>query len=89
MLPLAVPAIAAVVVLQFIQIWNDLLVGLLFLQTPQLHPITVGLATVGAQHTLNVPVLMAGSLASAIPEIIVFLIFQRYLIAGLTMGMSK
>jgi multiple sugar transport system permease protein/raffinose/stachyose/melibiose transport system permease protein len=89
MLPLAVPAIAAVVVLQFIQIWNDLLVGLLFLQSPQLRPITVGLATVGAQHTLNVPVLMAGSLASAIPEIIVFLVFQRYLIAGLTMGMSK
>lgn len=89
MLPLAVPAIAAVVVLQFIQIWNDLLVGLLFLQSPQLHPITVGLATVGAQHTHNVPVLMAGSLASAIPEIIVFLVFQRYLIAGLTMGMSK
>jgi ABC-type glycerol-3-phosphate transport system permease component len=89
MLPLAVPAIAAVVVLQFIQIWNDLLVGLLFLQTPQLRPITVGLATVAAQHTLDVPVLMAGSLASAMPEILVFLVFQRYLIAGLTMGMSK
>jgi multiple sugar transport system permease protein/raffinose/stachyose/melibiose transport system permease protein len=89
MLPLALPAMAAVIVLQFIQIWNDLLVGLLFLQTPQLHPITVGLATVAAQHTLNVPVLMAGSFASAIPEIIVYLVFQRYLIAGLTMGMSK
>ena len=35
MLPLAVPAIATVAVLQFIQIWDDLLVGLLFLQTPE------------------------------------------------------
>lgn len=89
MLPLAVPALAAVTVLQFIQIWNDLLVGLLFLQTAQLHPITVGLATIGAQHSADVPVLMAGSLASALPEIVVYLIFQRYLIAGLTMGATK
>jgi ABC-type glycerol-3-phosphate transport system permease component len=89
MLPLAVPAIVTVTVLQFIQIWDDLLVGLLFLQTPALRPITVGLATVPAQHLLNVPVLMAGSLLSALPAVIVYLIFQRYLITGLTMGMSK
>ena len=89
MLPLALPAIATVIVLQFIQIWDDLLVGLLFLQTPQLRPITVGLATVPAQHLLNVPVLMAGSLMSALPAIAVYLLFQRYLISGLTMGMSK
>jgi multiple sugar transport system permease protein/raffinose/stachyose/melibiose transport system permease protein len=89
MLPLALPAIFTVVVLQFIQIWDDLLVGLLFLQTPALRPITVGLATVPAQHLLNVPVLMAGSLMSALPAIVVYLVFQRYLISGLTMGMSK
>jgi ABC-type glycerol-3-phosphate transport system permease component len=89
MLPLALPAIATVTVLQFIQIWDDLLVGLLFLQTPDLRPITVGLATVPAQHLLNVPVLMAGSLMSALPAIAVYLVFQRYLITGLTMGMSK
>ena len=89
MLPLALPAIVTVTVLQFIQIWDDLLVGLLFLQTPELRPITVGLATVPAQHLLNVPVLMAGSLMSALPAIAVYLVFQRYLITGLTTGMSK
>ena len=89
MLPLAVPAIVTIVVLQFIQIWDDLLVGLLFLQTPELRPITVGLATILSQHLLNVPVLMAGSLISAAPAILVFLIFQRYLIAGLTTGVGK
>ena len=89
MLPLAVPAIVTVVVLQFIQIWDDLLVGLLFLQTPDVRPITVGLATIPSQHLLNVPVLMAGSLVSAAPAIIVYLIFQRYLIAGLTTGVGK
>jgi ABC-type glycerol-3-phosphate transport system permease component len=89
MVPLALPAIVTVTVLQFIQIWDDLLVGLLFLQTPELRPITVGLATVPAQHLLNVPVLMAGSLISAAPAVLVYLVFQRYLISGLTMGMSR
>jgi multiple sugar transport system permease protein/raffinose/stachyose/melibiose transport system permease protein len=89
MLPLALPAIVTVAVLQFIQIWDDLLVGLLFLQTPQQRPITVGLATIPSQHFLDVPVLMAGSLVSALPAVLVYLVFQRYLIRGLTMGMSK
>lgn len=89
MLPLALPAIATVAVLQFIQIWDDLLIGLLFLQTPAQRPITVGLATIPSQHFLDVPELMAGSLVSALPAVIVYLVFQRYLIRGLTMGMSK
>jgi multiple sugar transport system permease protein/raffinose/stachyose/melibiose transport system permease protein len=89
MLPLAVPAMVTVVVQQFIQIWDDLLVGLLFLQTPDVRPITVGLATIPSQHLLNVPVLMAGSLISAAPAIFVYLVFQRYLIAGLTTGVGK
>ena len=80
MLPLALPAIVTVTVLQFIQIWDDLLVGLLFLQTPELRPITVGLATVVGPHQLDVSVLMAGSLMSALPAILVYLVFQRYLI---------
>jgi len=89
MLPLAVPAIVTVAVLQFIQIWDDLLVGLLFLQTPAHRTITVGLETIPAQHFQNFPMEMAGSLVSALPAVVVYLLFQRYLIRGLTMGMSK
>ena len=89
MLPLAVPAIVTVVVLQFIQIWDDLLVGLLFLQTPAQRTITVGLQTIPAQHFQDFPMEMAGSLVSALPAVLVYLIFQRYLVRGLTMGMSK
>jgi ABC-type glycerol-3-phosphate transport system permease component len=89
MLPLALPAMFAIGVLQFIQVWDDLLVGLLFLQSPDVRPITVGLATIPSQHLLDVPLLMAGSLISALPAVIVYLIFQRSLISGLTMGISK
>ncbi len=89
MIPLAKPAIVTVAVLQFIQIWDDLLVGLLFLQYPNVRTITVGLATLQSSRIIDIPVLMAGSLVSALPAVIVYLIFQRYLIAGLTMGMSR
>jgi len=49
----------------------------------------VGLAVLSSGRTTGIPPLMAGSLLSAIPAIIVFLIFQRYLVRGLTLGMGK
>jgi multiple sugar transport system permease protein/raffinose/stachyose/melibiose transport system permease protein len=89
MLPLSVPAITTIAVLQFIQIWDDLLVGLLFLNEPHVRTITVGLAVIQTGRVVNVPALMAGSLLSALPAIVVYLIFQRNLIQGLTMGVNK
>ena len=88
-IPLSVPAMATVAVLQFIQIWDDLLVGLLFLQNPQQRTITVGLAAIAAGRTTSIPALLGGSFLSALPAIVVYLIFQRYLIRGLTLGMGK
>ena len=88
-LPLSMPAMATVFVLQFIQIWDDLLIGLLFLQNQSDRTITVGLGALAAGRTTDIPVLMAGSLISAIPAIIVFLIFQRFLVNGLTAGIGR
>ncbi|MGA7836020.1 MAG: carbohydrate ABC transporter permease [Acidimicrobiales bacterium] len=87
--PIAIPAIATVTVLQFIQIWDDLLVGLLFIQNTSERPITVGLAVLAAGRTTSIPELMAGSLISALPAMVVYLIFQRYLVKGLTMGIDR
>ncbi|MCY0900294.1 MAG: carbohydrate ABC transporter permease [Firmicutes bacterium] len=89
MVPMAIPALFTVAVLQFIQVWDDLLVAMLFLPNPDVRTITVGLATLQAQRIVNIPVLMAGSFISALPAVIVYLIFQRSLINGLTMGMGK
>jgi multiple sugar transport system permease protein/raffinose/stachyose/melibiose transport system permease protein len=88
-IPLALPAIATVVVLQFIQIWCDLLVGLLFLQNPENRTLTVGLGALSAGRTTDIPVLMAGSLVSAVPAIIVYLVFQKQIVTGLTAGIGK
>lgn len=87
--PIAIPAIATVTVLQFIQIWDDLLVGLLFIQNTSDRPITVGLAVLAAGRTTSIPELMAGSLISALPAMVVYLIFQRFLVKGLTMGIDR
>jgi multiple sugar transport system permease protein/raffinose/stachyose/melibiose transport system permease protein len=88
-LPMSIPALITVIVLQFIQIWDDLLVGLLFLQNTDDRTITVGLGVLSSGRTTDVPVLMAGSIVSAIPAIAVYLIFQRQLVNGLTVGMGK
>jgi ABC-type glycerol-3-phosphate transport system permease component len=88
-IPLARPAMFTVAVLQFIQIWNDLLVGLLFLQNTNERTVTVGLALLSSGRIASVPALMAGSVLSVIPPIIVYVLFQRHLVRGITMGMGK
>jgi multiple sugar transport system permease protein/raffinose/stachyose/melibiose transport system permease protein len=85
-LPLAGPALATIVVLRFIPIWNDFLIGLLFLQEPSVRPLTVGLGVLASSQLINVPALMAGSLLSTIPAAITYVVFQRYLVRGLTLG---
>jgi multiple sugar transport system permease protein/raffinose/stachyose/melibiose transport system permease protein len=87
--PLAKPAMFTVAVLQFIQIWNDLLVALLFLQNLNDRTVTVGLALLSSGRVTSVPVLMAGSVMSVIPPIIVYLLFQKHLVRGITLGIGK
>jgi ABC-type glycerol-3-phosphate transport system permease component len=89
MLPLSVPAVVTVGVLIFIIVWNDLLVALLFMPSTGTRTIGVGLATLASQHTANLGPLMAGSMLSAIPTIVVYIFFQRYLVYGLTMGVER
>ncbi len=87
--PLATPAMFTVAVLQFIQIWNDLLVALLFLQNTNERTVTVGIALLSSGRVASVPVLMAGSVLSVIPPIVVYLLFQKHLVRGITLGLGK
>ena len=63
--------------------------SLLFIQEPNFRTITVGLGALAAGRVVDIPVLLAGSLISAVPAIIVYLIFQRQLVSGLTAGIGK
>src|SRR5665647_2428861 len=75
-LPLAKPALTAVAVLQFILIWNDLLVGLLFLQTPALRTITVGIGVLASGNHTSLSLLMAAAVISSLPALVVYTFLQ-------------
>jgi ABC-type glycerol-3-phosphate transport system permease component len=86
---LATPALMTVGVLNFLGIWNDLLIGLLFLPDPEMRTISVGIAALQGVRTTNIEMILTGSLLSAIPPIVAFLLFEKYLVAGITAGISK
>jgi multiple sugar transport system permease protein len=89
MVRLATPALMTVGVLCFLGTWNDLLVGLLFLPDPGTRTISVGVAALQGVRETNIEMILTGSLLSAIPPIVAFLLFEKYLVAGITAGISK
>ena len=88
-LPLSVSSMAALGVLEFTWIWNDLLWSLILLQVDRLKPVTLGLANMQGEFISNYNMIAAGSIIAAAAPLLVFLLFQRYFIAGLTVGAEK
>jgi multiple sugar transport system permease protein len=88
-LPLSVSSMAALGVLEFTWIWNDLLWSLILLQVDRLKPVTLGLANMQGEFISNYNMIAAGSIIAAAAPLIIFLLFQRYFIAGLTVGAEK
>lgn len=88
-LPLSISSMAALGVLEFTWIWNDLLWSLILLQVDRLKPVTLGLANMQGEFISNYNMIAAGSIIAAAAPLAVFLLFQRYFIAGLTVGAEK
>jgi multiple sugar transport system permease protein len=89
MLPLTVPALAALATLEFTWIFNDYLWAIVLLRSDDLKPVTAGLATLQGQYVMDWTVIIAGALLAAIPTVLVFIFLQRYFIGGLTLGATK
>lgn len=89
MMPLTLPAIAALATLEFTWIFNDYLWALVLLRSDALKPITAGLATLRGQFITDYGVINAGALIGTIPTLLVFIFLQRYFIEGLTLGSNK
>ena len=85
-MPLAGPAIAALAILQFQGTWNDFFWPLiLFGQgNEHLYTMQLGLAQFTLTYQTQWPLLMAGSILAILPILVIFLIFQRFFIAGVT-----
>ncbi|QSR32439.1 sugar ABC transporter permease [Nocardioides sp. S5] len=90
MLPLMTPAIAAFGIFQFLWVWNDLLVALVFAGgNPSVSPLTVRLAALAGQRGEDWHLLSAGAFVSLVVPLIVFLSLQRYFVRGLLAGSVK
>ncbi|HEU5223993.1 MAG TPA: carbohydrate ABC transporter permease [Candidatus Lumbricidophila sp.] len=90
MLPLSTPAIASLVLLTFVTVWNDYLGPLIYLRNPDLWTIQLGLQTlVSNQFEADYGLMFAGLVVSMIPIAIVFVAGQKYFIEGIaTSGMK-
>ncbi|KJL25877.1 L-arabinose transport system permease protein AraQ [Microbacterium oxydans] len=87
-LPLTMPAIASVAIFQFLWVWNDLLVGLVFADGAA-APITKLLAEITGTRGNDWYLLTAGAFVSIIVPLIVFFALQRYFVRGLLAGSTK
>ncbi len=89
-LPLAVPAIAAFTIFQFLWVWNDLLVALTFASgTEEVAPINSKLASLVGQYGSNWQTLTAGAFITIAIPLVVFFSLQKYFVRGLLAGSVK
>ena len=89
-LPLSIPAFASVFILQFMWVWNDLLVGLVFLdQVPSEIIITAKLRELLGSRGENWEILTTGAFVSMTVPLLIFFLLQRYFIRGLVAGSVK
>jgi len=89
-LPLSVPAIAAFAIFQFLWVWNDLLVALIFLGTKEdVAVLTARLAALVGRRGEQWHLLTAGAFVSMVIPLLVFFLLQRYFVRGLTAGSVK
>jgi alpha-glucoside transport system permease protein len=89
-LPMSVPVLASLVIFQFLWVWNDLLVALVYLgPVPRNHPLSVTLANLTTNFGGNWQFVTAAAFVSMIIPIIVFFALQRYFVRGITGGAVK
>jgi len=88
-LPLCRPALAAMATLLFTFMYNDFFWALILLRTGDKRPITSALNNLAGEFFVNNNLIAAGALLACIPPIIVYMLLQRYFVAGLTLGSTK
>ncbi|KDN74618.1 sugar ABC transporter permease [Streptomyces olindensis] len=87
-MPLGAPAIASLGIFQFLWVWNDMLVALIFSDSGS-QPITVALQTQVRQFGNNIDVLAPGAFISMVVPLAVFFAFQRQFVSGVMAGAVK
>ena len=85
MLPLSKPALASLTIFTFVFVWNDFLGPLIYLHSGNLRTIQLGIRMFISQYSAEYALIMAASVCSLIPVIIVFLACQKYFVEGISL----
>ena len=89
-LPLAAPAIGITAVFVFIYCWNEFVLAMTLLRSPEKYTLTLQVfSLVGGRYQVEWDHVMAATLVASVPVAIVFAMLQRYLVSGLTVGAVK
>lgn len=91
MLPLARPAMMTLAILTFLYAWNDYLWPLVSAQSKEMYTITLGLASIQSNFAQSEGLgrVMASGVFASLPVVVLFLIFQKYVVQAMTVGGSK
>lgn len=89
MLPISTPAIAALSILNFVWMWNDLLLPLVIMGGSDKTTLMVGVALLSGQYDVSIPLISAGLIVALLPVMIVYLLFQRQILSGALAGAVK
>jgi len=87
--PLCAPGLVATAIFAFIQAWNDYIIAYVLLRSPDHQTLTVWLASFTTSHGTEWGPLMAGATLTSVPVVAFFLLVQRHVTTGLTMGAVK
>ena len=85
-LPYAKPAIAVVIIFNFLNVWNEYILAQLLLNEKSLMPLQIGLMKFQGAHIVDYPILMAGLTIAALPIILVYLAMQKHIVKGFSYG---
>ena len=88
-IPLSAPAIASVALYTFMIAWNEFLFVFMFIDTPEKFTLSRGVVQLSVSMQLSKQLVMAASVMATVPILILFFLFERFLVRGLTAGAVK
>ena len=88
-LPLALPVLLTLALFTFMGTWNDFLWPLIVMTREDMYTLPVALAVLMGEHAPDMELMMAGSVVTILPVLLVFLALQKYYLQGITIGAVK
>jgi ABC-type glycerol-3-phosphate transport system permease component len=88
-LPLSLPALLTLVVVNALYVWNDLLIAIIFLQDDSKRTLMAGISVFQGRYENQIPLTMAAMVIASAPMVILYIVFQKYFIRGLMAGAVK